>query len=173
MEVFFYELSKKNKKTVMPQLAKGGKYVFGFSLIRENYRIHMPPEAYDEYKLQNSKRIVLCSGSKTSGGFGVMSLTRLADSSLREILRILKYDPDSHKFELPENDIIPYKKGLFAWTKITDDGIIDLPRELCIRIKINIGDRLVVVRGGKLGPTFLSRGPLHQLALEYKGLLVS
>ena len=33
----------------MPQLNKGGKFVFGFSVMRDDLTIHIPPQALSEY----------------------------------------------------------------------------------------------------------------------------
>ena len=54
----------------MPQLVKGGKYIFGWAKIGNNGEIRIPPEAYHEYDLKKDKNSILFSGSKTSGGFG-------------------------------------------------------------------------------------------------------
>ncbi len=35
----------------MPQLVKGGKYIFGWTSINKDLRIRIPNEIYDEYKL--------------------------------------------------------------------------------------------------------------------------
>ena len=35
----------------MPQLAKGGKFVFGWSLLRDDYTVRIPDMAVDEYKI--------------------------------------------------------------------------------------------------------------------------
>ena len=52
----------------MPQIAKGGKYVFGWSVIGENGKIVIPDEAVREYHLEPDDKLLLISGSKTSGG---------------------------------------------------------------------------------------------------------
>ncbi|MGP1602220.1 hypothetical protein [Treponema sp.] len=36
----------------MPQISKGGKYIFGWVQIREHGEITFPPQAIEEYKLQ-------------------------------------------------------------------------------------------------------------------------
>ena len=52
---------------------KGGKYIFGWSVIRENGKITFPTPAVEEYKLQKERYIYIVSGSKQTGGFCVMS----------------------------------------------------------------------------------------------------
>ena len=47
----------------MPQIGKGGKYVFGWSLIQPSGKILIPKEAYDEYEFDDCQKIILLSGS--------------------------------------------------------------------------------------------------------------
>lgn len=39
----------------MPQMNKGGKFIFGASEIRPDGRVQLPPHAVDEYKCINIK----------------------------------------------------------------------------------------------------------------------
>jgi hypothetical protein len=55
----------------MPQLSKGGKYVFGWSKIQKDARIRLPDQAIQEYGLIPGDPIILMSGSKTSGALCV------------------------------------------------------------------------------------------------------
>ena len=53
----------------MPQMSKGGKYIFGWALIRENGQVIFPVPAVEEYKLHQEQYIYIVSGSKQTGGF--------------------------------------------------------------------------------------------------------
>ena len=55
----------------MPQIAKGGKFVFGRSLIREDLSVRFPPQAVREYDITADQRVYLMTGSKSTGGFCV------------------------------------------------------------------------------------------------------
>ena len=55
----------------MPQVSKGGKYIYGYSLIRQGLSIQLPPRAMEEYDITREGKIYLITGSKTSGGFVV------------------------------------------------------------------------------------------------------
>ncbi len=57
----------------MPQIARGGKNVFGWSKVGIDGKIVIPPEAIEEYSLNEDDRTILIPGSKTSGGFGLSS----------------------------------------------------------------------------------------------------
>ena len=52
----------------MPQMTKGGKYIFGWSKIKEDGKLIFPNMAIKEYKLEKEKYIYIVSGSKQTGG---------------------------------------------------------------------------------------------------------
>ena len=91
----------------MPQMSKGGKYIFGWSVIRENGKIIFPASAVEEYKLQKERYIYIVSGSKQTGGFCVMSEPLLSRSKLNHIL---KENPKLSDRSLKEGELISYKK---------------------------------------------------------------
>ena len=37
----------------MPQLGKGGKFIYGISLIKKDFLIHFLPQAIEEYDIAN------------------------------------------------------------------------------------------------------------------------
>ena len=55
----------------MPQMNKGGKFIFGKSLIREDGSIRFPAQAIDEYHITAEGKVYLFTGSKSTGGFCV------------------------------------------------------------------------------------------------------
>jgi hypothetical protein len=55
----------------MPQLAKGGKWVFGWVVVGKPRTVTLPPEAYREYGFQAGAEVVFLRGSKRSGGFSI------------------------------------------------------------------------------------------------------
>jgi hypothetical protein len=61
----------------MPQLAKGGKWVFGWVIIGSSGEIAIPPEAYREYDFQAGDAVIFLKGSRRSGGFGVGRADRI------------------------------------------------------------------------------------------------
>ena len=68
----------------MPQMSKGGKYIFGWALIHENGQVIFPAPAVEEYKLHQEQYIYIVSGSKQTGGFCVMSEPLLSRSKLNQ-----------------------------------------------------------------------------------------
>jgi hypothetical protein len=61
----------------MPQLAKGGKWVFGWVIVGPQQEITIPSEAYREYGFQAGDRVIFLRGSRRSGGFGLGRLERV------------------------------------------------------------------------------------------------
>ena len=55
----------------MPQLEKGGKWVFGWVIVDADRRIRVPQDAWTEYGFTAGQEALLIKGSKTSGGFGL------------------------------------------------------------------------------------------------------
>jgi hypothetical protein len=60
----------------MPQLEKGGKWVFGWVVVRPGIKITIPPEAHREYGFQAGEEILFTRGSRRSGGFGIGRATK-------------------------------------------------------------------------------------------------
>ena len=81
----------------MPQLVKGGKYVFGWSMVRINRDIVIPYKDYLEYGFVNDKKAILMSGSKKSGGFGLSSKRLLSNTPIGILL--MKY-PDLINYKI-------------------------------------------------------------------------
>ena len=52
----------------MPQMNKGGKFVFGLSLIQAGGTVQLPAQAIAEYSIAAEGRVYLFTGSKVTGG---------------------------------------------------------------------------------------------------------
>ena len=70
----------------MPQMNKGGKLIFGKSLVRENGVIRFPEQAIREYDITAEGRILIFTWSKSTGGFCVTRKGLLEPSKLGHIL---------------------------------------------------------------------------------------
>ena len=121
----------------MPQIAKGGKWVFGWVIIGPRGEIPIPPEAYLEYGFQPGESVIFIEGSRTSGGFGMGRFERLVQS---------------------KTDLLKRSLG---------QGLIDQKHYIAHPPKIGLkpGDRLLVGRGSGFALGFLQHGPIIQEAL--------
>lgn len=99
----------------MPQLNKGGKFVFGLSVIHENRSVQIPPQAINEYRLSNENKIIIFTGSKITGGFCVTSYPLLSSSKLSHILKECPTLNDSSIFP---GTLIPYKGRSYSWLPV-------------------------------------------------------
>ena len=149
----------------MPQLVKGGKYAFGWSTVSLDGEIVIPPEAVIEYKLTSDK-VILISGSKTSGGFSITGLQALHASRLGVLL---DKHPDLVNFELPEGKVVENGSRLFCWVG-QQCGKIKVPTQTLERYGIKIGDRLLTIRGSHLGIGFAVKGPIIKEANRHPEL---
>ena len=70
----------------MPQLSRGGKFIFGESQIRPDGCVRFPPQAVTEYGIASEGRIYLFTGSGSTGGFCVTRQGLLLPSQLGHIL---------------------------------------------------------------------------------------
>jgi len=120
----------------MPQLVKGGKWVFGWTAVSSTGEVQIPPEAYDEYGFELGEQVVFLPGSRRSGGCSVASVAKLAESQ------------------------IPFSRGALGEGVVYEDKRIAFPGAAGFRI----GERLLVVRGSGLALGFVQRGPIYEEA---------
>jgi len=152
----------------MPQLAKGGKYIFGWSVVRDDGRIRIPPEAVNEYGLEQGERVILMPGSRASGGFSLARIEKLARSPIG---RLLEDNPHLARFECPESRGLEIDGKQFCWVEV-HNGQFALPIETLARYEISIRDRLLVGRGSHLGIGFIAKGVIFREGMQHLELQV-
>jgi hypothetical protein len=91
----------------MPQLAKGGKWVFGWVVVGKRWRITIPPEAYREYGFQPGDEVVFLRGSKHSGGFSIGRVEKIPPLFERRILARGRVARRGHVTLPPETGVQP------------------------------------------------------------------
>ena len=65
---------------------KGGKFIFGKSVIRNGGIIQLPEQAIQEYSITSEGKVYLFIGSKSTGGFCVTRKGLLEPSKMGHIL---------------------------------------------------------------------------------------
>lgn len=123
----------------MPQLVKGGKWVFGWAIVGPQGKLAIPPAAWVEYGFQAGEEAVFLSGSRTSGGFGLSTPRLLAHGAGLLQARALARGSIGELGQI----VIPAPVGIWP------------------------GDRLLVVRGSGRALGFLARGPIYDEALKH------
>lgn len=153
----------------MPQLVKGGKFVYGLSRVGENGDIVIPSQAIAEYEFKEDENVIVMSGSRKSGGFGLTKAGILEKSSLKAILERL---PELANLQIPEWKTIVRQGRVFCWTTIKKGGRIDMPPETLSEYGLKPEDLLVVARGSHLAIGFVARGPIFEEARRHPELQV-
>lgn len=127
----------------MPQLVKGGKWVFGWVLVGPDRQIKIPPAAFKEFKFQPGEAIIFTRGSRSSGGCGV---------GRREFIN--------------SNEVMPLRG--FADGVMGESSQIVLPEAL----DVEPGERLLVVRGSRYALGLLKFGLIVEEARRHPELEV-
>ena len=149
----------------MPQMNKGGKFIFGKSLIRENGVLQFPPQAVSEYDIASEGRIYLFTGSKSTGGFCVTRKGLLAPSKLGHILA---ETPMLRDYTSKQGEFIKYKGRSYAWVKITEDGRITLTEEMLSFLNIKQGMKLLSIRSSDIAFTMGAYGRLAEESMKHE-----
>jgi bifunctional DNA-binding transcriptional regulator/antitoxin component of YhaV-PrlF toxin-antitoxin module len=144
----------------MPQISKRGKFIFGWSLVSESRQIIIPNQAYDEYLLKDSDKVILISGSKRTGGFCVSSKIMIEKSSINGLFEAF---PLLHEYKTNEGEFVKYKGRLYCWVNQID-GILMLSNETLNALNLKIGDKLLSIRGSDIAFVMGAKGPLIERA---------
>lgn len=150
----------------MPQINKGGKFIFGKSLIREDMTIHLPTQALDEYNAAAEGKVYLFTGSKVTGGFCVTRKGLLEPSKLGHILTD---NPHLQNYQTPEGEFVKYKGRSYCWITISKNGTIQLSENILDFLHLKIGMQLLSIRSSDIAFTMGATGPLLEKADNYKG----
>ena len=126
----------------MPQLVRGGKWVFGWVTVGPVGELTIPPAAWDEYGFQVGDEVTFMPGSRRSGGFG-LSHSRLLDG-------------------MPA----PLRMRAQARGFINESGRVVAP----VAVGVKPGDRLLAVRGSGRALGFVACGPIYEEALKHSEL---
>lgn len=150
----------------MPQMNKGGKFIFGKSLIREDLTIHLPTQALTEYNATSEGKVYLFTGSKVTGGFCVTRKGLLEPSKLGHILTD---NPALQNYQTSEGEFIKYKGRSYCWVNISDNGVIQLNQQVLDFLNLKIGIQLLSIRSSDIAFTMGAIGPLLERANNYEG----
>jgi len=148
----------------MPHIAKGGKYIFGWSVVRKDGTIVIPGEAVEEYHLVAGEKLLLISGSKTTGGIAVARIEVIEKSRMSSILTD---NPELSGFQIEEGQVIPYKGRRYCWISYQGDGKIVLQPHTRNAFEISPQDYLLSIRGSYVAFVLGVKGPIIEKAKEH------
>lgn len=152
----------------MPQLNKGGKFVFGLSIIGNHNEIQIPEQAIIEYSITKDDKIIIFTGAKATGGFCVTSHSLLSNSKLKHILDDC---PALAGCKLQEGSFIRYKGRGYSWLTISPTGVIRLPKQTIEYLNLSAGDTLMSIRSSDIAFTMGAKGPLMEKVHSYNGII--
>jgi len=121
----------------MPQLVKGGKWVFGWVIVSPGSEVLIPPAAFAEYSFQPGETVLITRGSRRSGGVGIGRLEKLEASILQS--------------------------RFIGRSTIGVGGQVALPT----RAGMLPGECLLAVRGSGLALSLVHHGPIFEEALKH------
>ena len=149
----------------MPQMNKGGKFIFGKSLIRENGIVQFPKQAVDEYDISSEGKVILFTGSKSTGGFCVTRKGLLEPSKLGHILT---ENPELSNYKVEQGRFIKYKGRSYTWIEITEDGMLQLSKGMMEFLKIEPGMKLLSIRSSDIAFTMGAYGRLVEESMKHE-----
>ncbi len=152
----------------MPQMNKGGKFIFGISLIHSDGAVLLPVQAVNEYEIAKEGKVILLSGSKSTGGFCVTRKGLLENSRLSHIL---SENPALSSYEINEGEFIKYKGRYYCWKRIDTSGRLQLDDEILGFLHLKPGMRLLSIRSSDIAFTMGAKGPLIEKSQRYSGFI--
>ena len=144
---------------------KGGKFIYGKSLIREYGTLRFPDQAIREYSISAEGRIYLFTGSKSTGGFCVTRKGLLAPSKLGHILKDM---PTLNDYTSKQGEFVKYKGRSYTWMDITAEGEIVLTKEMLSFLKIEPGMKLLSIRSSDIAFTMGAYGRLVDESMKHE-----
>lgn len=149
----------------MPQMNKGGKFIFGKSIIRNDGIIQIPEQAIHEYNITSEGKVYLFTGSKSTGGFCITRKGLLESSKLGHIL----YDnSELRDYTASRGVFVKYKGRAYAWVEISPDGKIDLTNEMISFLKLDAGMKLLSILSSDIAFTMGAYGPLVEESMKHE-----
>ena len=149
----------------MPQMNKGGKFIFGKSIIQDNGVVQFPEQAICEYDITAEGKVYLFTGSKSTGGFCVTRKGLLEPSKLGHILSDI---PTLREYASETGDFIRYKGRSYTWTDISEDGRIVLTDDMMTFLKLETGMKLLSIRSSNIAFTMGAYGLLAEESMKHE-----
>jgi len=156
------------KEDLVPQLSKGGKFVFGRSVLREDLSVRFPPQAVREYAITAERRVYLMTGSRSTGGFCVSRRGLLAPSKLG---MILADNPRLLEYQTAPGEFVRYKGRSYCWLPIGDEGVLRFAAPMLDLLELRVGMQLLAIRSSDLAFTMGAKGRLLEAADAYQGVI--
>jgi bifunctional DNA-binding transcriptional regulator/antitoxin component of YhaV-PrlF toxin-antitoxin module len=153
----------------MPQLVKGGKYIFGWSHVSDTGSICIPEEAREEYNFRSFDKIFIMSGSKTSKGFSITKKDLIKNCVIYN--KLSNYRELINFQELP-NGYLKDKDKIYTWSEVDADGYFKVSEEVLKQYDVKLKENVLVGRGSGFALAFIKTGSIIKEAIKHSELIV-
>jgi hypothetical protein len=143
--------------------------VFGWTKIKTDGTLRIPDKAFEEYGFKADESLIMMSGSKRSGGFGLTSLRLLKGSAIEEAVKNIV---QLHDFSIPPGKVMRTGNRSFTWLEKPEGRCINLPEHTIKEFSLEIKNKILVARGSGLALGFVTRGPIYSEALTHPELKI-
>jgi len=150
----------------MPQMNKGGKFIFGKSVVHDDGAVQIPAQAIEEYCITDEGKVYLFTSAKVTGGFCVTRKGLLQSSKLGHILT---ETPVLLDYTSAPGEFIKYKGRFYCWTEISKEGKILLSPDMLNFLNIAPSMELLSICSSDIAFTMGAKGPLLEKAKNYQG----
>lgn len=158
--------SKQREGPNVPQMNKGGKFIFGACEIHADGTVQFPAQAMEKYNITEEGKVYLFTGSKSTGGFCVTRKGLLQPSKLGHILEAM---PQLLHYTAKPGAFFKYKGRAYCWTEVSKTGQIRLEEEMMAFLSVKPGTRLLSIRSSDIAFTMGAKGPLLEKAERFDG----
>ena len=152
----------------MPQLVKGGKYIFGWSHVSDCGKICIPEEAQIEYNFQPSDKIIIISGSRASKGFAITKIDLIKKSQIFNGISVHK---ELINFQDLQNGYIQDRNRIYTWSEVDTHGYFNINEKSLKQYYVDLNDNLLVGRGSGFTLSFIKTGSIVKEALMHPELI--
>jgi hypothetical protein len=131
----------------VPQIRKGGTFIFCWSTIKSDFSIQFPIEVINEYDICSEDKVFLITGSKTTGGFAVSKKAFMEKSIFNNIFIVYN---DLGNYKTREGDFLKYKDRKYTWIPINNEGKIFLNQDILSSLSLKINGILLSIKSSNI-----------------------
>ncbi len=152
----------------MPQIVKGGKWVYGWSVAGMDCRVPVPEEAREEYAFSPGEDVLVMSGSRSSKGFAVTTTELLSGTPFqRHFLECLdSYEQNMTPDEHPRA-VFTRKGKVLSRVFLDERCCLHMWPALLEQYGVSPFDRLLVIRGSGIALGYIVKGPIVKEAEKH------
>jgi hypothetical protein len=155
----------------MPQIVKGGKWVYGWSVAGMDYRVPVPEEAIEEYAFSPGEDVLIMSGSRSSKGFAVTTINLLSGTPFQRhfegYLEYLDRYERNRTSDEHTRAVFTRKGKVFSRVYLDERCRLHMWHALLEQYGVYPFDRLLTVRGSGIALGYIVKGPIVEEAEKH------